>query len=156
MCMFFCGKDDTSFSKMSMSPPKDKNHRSVVYTHLQVALDGVWCFYYVFVSLKWPFDLKCIFPLGILSKIWLDLQKLWKSHLRRGLCEQIRGGVDSYLFFRAHFKRNFFKGNFTATPCTYVICIYFFQMSAFWLVLELLGDRNSVFFKITLLDHNVR
>lgn len=37
---FLCGKDDTSFSKMSMSPQKDKNHCCGVYTHGQVALEG--------------------------------------------------------------------------------------------------------------------
>lgn len=38
--VFFCGKEDTSFFKMSMSPKKVMNHCNGIYTHVQVALEG--------------------------------------------------------------------------------------------------------------------
>lgn len=44
MCTFFCGKEDTGFSEMSMSSQKVKNHCPRVYTQGQVTLQGIWHF----------------------------------------------------------------------------------------------------------------
>ena len=45
MCTFFCGKEDTGFSEMSMSSQKVKNHCPRVYTQGQVTLQGIWHFF---------------------------------------------------------------------------------------------------------------